>query len=153
MKQAFKYSIFTCTLAYFLIAIPIFIIFSTLFRGSYEPIVDAAGFLSFLTLMLSEFSWWGEFYYLAFLIPWLTSTCILALLISYFNKGLRSRTLLTGLSIFIYYFAMLLVFIIQGFISGWGDIAYNLIWIWLVGGFIFGYVAALVVEKVFKLQV
>jgi len=153
MKQIFKYSFATCTLAYFLIAIPIFILFATLFRGSYEPIVDTIGFFSFLTLMLSAFSWWGELYYLAFLVPWLTSTCILALLINHFNRGVRSRALLSGFSVFIYYFAMVLVFIIHGLIYGWGDMAYDLIWIWPVGSFLFAYVAALIVEKGFKLQV
>lgn len=153
MKQAFKYSVIACTLAYFLIAIPIFILFATLFRGSYEPIVDTIGFFSFLTLMLSAFSWWGELYYLAFLVPWLTSTWILALLMNRFNKGLGSRALLSGFSVFIYYFAMLLVFIIHGLIYGWGDMAYGLIWIWPVGGFLFAYLATLIVEKGFKLQV
>ncbi|MFC1967919.1 hypothetical protein ACFLVX_00815 [Chloroflexota bacterium] len=153
MKQAFKYSFIACAVAYFLIAIPIFILFAALFRGSYEPIIDTVGFLSFLTLMLSSFSWWGEFYYLAFLVPWLTSTCILALLINHSNRASRSRALLTGLSVFIYYFAMLLVFMIQGFIFGWGDVAYDLIWIWPVCGFLFGCAAALIVQKGFKLQV
>jgi len=153
MKQAFKYSFITCTLAYFLIAVPIFILFTTIFGGSYEPIVDTVGFVSFLTLMLSTFSWWGELYYLAFLVPWLTSTCILTLLINRFNRGLRNRALLSGFSVFIYYFAMLLVFIIHGLIFGWGDMAYDLIWVWPVGGFLFAYVAALIVEKGFKLQV
>ena len=153
MKQIFKYSFATCTLAYLFIAIPIFILFATLFRGSYEPIVDTVGFVSFLTLMLSVFSWWGELYYLAFLVPWLTSTCILALLMNRFNRGLRSRALLSGLSVFIYYFAMLLVFIIHGLVFGWGDVAYSLIWIWPVVSFMFGYVAALIVEKGFKVEV
>lgn len=150
MKQAFKYSFITCTLAYILIAIPIFILFATLFRGAHEPIIDTAGFLSFLTLMLSEFAWWSELYYLAFLVPWLTSTCILALLINHFNGGIKSRALLSGFSVYFYYFAMLLVFIIQGLIFGWGDMAYDLIWIWPVSGFIFAYAAALVVNKGFK---
>ena len=153
MKQAFKYSFITCTLAYFLIAIPIFILYATIFKGSYEPIIDTVGFLSFQTLMLSTFSWWGESYYLAFLVPWMTSTCVLALLINGFNRGSRGRALLSGFSVFVYYFAMLLVFIIHGIIFGWGDVAYGLIWIWPVSGFIFAYAAALVVEKGFKLQV
>ena len=129
MKKAFKYSFITCTLAYILIALPRLILFATLFRGLNEPIVDTVGFISSLTLMLSAFSWWGEFYYLAFLVPWLASTCILALLMNRFNRGLRSRALLSGFSVFIYYFAMLLVFIIRGLLFGWGDMAYELIWI------------------------
>ena len=153
MKQTFKYSFITCTLAYFLIALPIFILFATQFRGSYESVFDTIGFLSFLTLMLSEFSWWGELYYLAFLVPWLASTCILALLINRFSGGLQSRALLSGLSVFIYYLAMVLVFIIHGITSGWGDVAYGLFWIWLGGGFIFAYASALIVEKGFIIKV
>jgi len=103
--------------------------------------------------MLSAFSWWGESYYLAFLVPWMASTCVLALLINRFNRGLRGRALLSGFSVFIYYFAMLLVFIIHGLVFGWGDVAYSLIWIWPVVSFMFGYVAALIVEKGFKVEV
>ena len=153
MKQAFKYSFITCTLAYFLIAIPIFVLYATLFKGTYEPIIDTAGFLSFLTLMLSDFSWWGDSYYLAFLVPLMASTCVLALLINRFNRGSRERALLSGFSVFVYYFAILLVFIIHGIIFGWGDVAYGLIWIWPVIGFIFAYAAALVIDKGLKLQV
>ena len=153
IKQNFKYSFVTCTLAYFLIAIPIFILSATLFRGSYEPAIDIRAFMGFLTFMLSDFSWWGELYYLAFLVPWLTSICLLTLLMNRFNKGIRSRALLSGFSVFIYYFAMVLVFIVHGLIYGWGELAYDLIWIWPVGGFIFAYAAALMVEKGFKLRV
>ena len=152
MKKALKYGFIICTFAYLLVVITLLILFATLFRGSYEPIVDIQSLLSFLTLMLSEFSWWGDFYYLAFLVPWLTSCCVLTLLIYRINGAARTRALFTGFSVFIYYFAMWLVFLIHGFVYGWGDIGYDIIWLWPVCGFGFGYVAAIAVERVFKPQ-
>jgi len=71
MIKGFKYGFTTCTLAYLLIAISFLVLFATLFRGSQEPIVDIESTLSAFTLMLSEFSWWGDFYYLDILVPWL----------------------------------------------------------------------------------
>ena len=150
MKKSFKYAFLTCTLAYILFVIPLLIIFATLFRGSYEPMIDVRGFLSALTLMLSDFPWWGGFYYLAFLVPWLGSSCVLTLWIYSFNGGTRKRTLLGGFSIFVYYFAMWLVFIIHGLIYGWGDIAYHLFWLWPLFGFGFGYAAATIAERVHR---
>ena len=152
MKKSFKLGFTTCTVAYLLIVIPLLVLFATLFRGFYEPIVDIRGMLSFLTLMLSEFSWWGDFYYLAFLVPWLASSCMLTLLIYRFNGEARRRALFTGFGMFVYYFAMCLVFLIHGVIHGWGDIAYGLIWLWPLCGFGFGYVAASIVERVLKPQ-
>ena len=143
MKKSFKYGFTTCTLAYLLVAIPLLVLFATLFRGSY-------GMLSILTLMLSEFPWWGDFYYLAFLVPWLASSCVLALLIYRFNGGARRRVLFSGFSIFVYYFAMWLVIIIYGLIYGWGDIAYDLFWLWSLFGFGFGYAAATIVERIHR---
>ena len=153
MGKIFKCAFFTCTLAYFLAAILPAVFFATWGRGLSEPIINARGMLSALTLMLSDFPWWGDFYYLAFLIPWLASSCVLTLLIYRFNGGARRRALFTGFSIFVYYFAMWLVFIIHSLIYGWGDIAYDLIWLWPLFGFGFGYAAATIVERISKPQV
>jgi hypothetical protein len=153
MGKTVKYAFFTCTLAYILAAIPAVIFFATWGRSSSEPTIDVRGMLSALTLRLSEFVWWDGFYFLAFLVPWLASCCVLTLFIYRFNGGARRRELFSGLSIFIYYFAMLLVFAIHGLIYGWGDIAYNLIWLWPVCGFGFGYAAATIVERTLKPQV
>ncbi len=146
MKKSFKYGFTTCTLAYLLVVIPLLVLFATLFRGSYAPIVNVRGMLELLTLMLSEFV--GDFYYLAFLVPWLASSCVLTLLIYRFNGGARRRVLFSGFSIFVYYFAMWLVILIYGLIYGWGDIAYDLIWLWPLFGFGFGYAAATIVERI-----
>jgi len=153
MKRALKYGFTTCTFAYFFAVIALLVLFATLFRGSYDPIVDIESMLSFLTLMLSEFSWWGDFYYLAFLIPWLTSCFVLTLFIYRLNGGARTRALFTGFSIFIYYFAMWLVFLVHGLLYGWGDIGYDIIWLWPVCSFGFGYAAAIIVEKALKSQI
>lgn len=153
MKKSFKYPFFNCTVAYFLAAILPAVFSATWGRGLSEPIINARGMLSALTLMLSDFPWWGDFYYLAFLVPWLASSCMLTLLIYRFNGGARRRALFTGFSIFVYYFAMWLVFIIHSLIYGWGDIAYHLIWLWPLCGFGFGYAAATIVERISKPQV
>ncbi len=146
MKKSFKYGFTTCTLAYLLVVIPLLVLFSTLFRGSYAPIVNVRGMLELLTLMLSELL--GDFYYLAFLVPWLASSCVLTLLIYRFNGGARRRVLFSGFSIFVYYFAVWLFILIYSLIYGWGDIAYDLIWLWPLFGFGFGYAAATIVERI-----
>ena len=140
MKKSFKYGFTTCTLAYLLVAIPLLVLFATLFRGSYEPVVDIRGMLSILTLMLSEVL--GDFYYLAFLVPWLASSCVLTLLIYRFNGGARRRVLFSGFSIFVYYFAMWLAYR--------GDAGHFVIFLWPLFGFGFGYAAATIVERVHR---
>lgn len=150
MEKTFKYAFFTCALAYFLAAIPLVVFFATWGRSSSETIIAVKGVLIALTLMLSEYPWWGDFYYLAFLVPWLASSCVLILLIYGCNGGARRRALFTGCSMFIYYFAMWLVFLIHGLIYGWGDIAYDLIWLWPLWGFGFGYTAATIAERVHR---
>ena len=149
MGKLFKYAFFTCTLAYLIAAI-LLVIFFAIEGISVDYIVR--DLLTGLTLALSEFSWWGAFYYLSFLVPWLASSLVLVLLIYGFNGGARRRQLLGGLSICVYYIAMWLVFVIHGLIYGWGDIAYDLIWLWPLFGFGLGYLAATIVERVLKPQ-
>ena len=106
----------------------------------------------FLTLMLSDFQWWGYLYQISFLVPWLGSWGILLLLVHRFDGEARKRILLGGLSIFIYYFAMYMVFIIHGLIHGWGDIGYQILWLWPIIGFGLGFASAAIVEKIVKPQ-
>ena len=148
MKKALGYSFSSCTLAHLSSGILLLVFFATLLRGSYEPIVDIENMSSVLTLMLSEFSWWGDLYWLALPVPWLASCCLATVLIYCFRGGARRRALLVGFSIFAYYFAMWIVFVIHGLIYGWGDIAYDLIWLWLLCAFGFGYAAATIAERV-----
>ena len=150
MKIALKYGFTTCTFAYLLVVIALLVLFATVFRGSHETIVDIKSMLSFLTLMLSEFSWWGDYYYLAFLVPWLTSCFVLTLFLYRFDGGTRTRALFTGFSMFIYYFVTWLSFLIYGLLSEWGDIGYDIIWLWPVCSFGFGYLVSIIVERAFK---
>ena len=147
MKKSFKYGFITCTLAYLLYYAAILIVEIFYSRGlSAQPLIYLPSLVIAMTLCLSSSPW-------APLVPWLASSCVLALLINRFNGGARRRALLSGFSVFIYYFAMWLVFIIHGLIYGWGDIAYFLIWLWPLFGFGFGYAAATIVERILKPQV
>lgn len=143
MKKPIIYSMVTCTLAYILIAIPIFAFLATFGYG------DDRGFsiLVYLTL-ISSLRWWGDLYYLALPVPWLVSCCLLALLIFRFNGGSIRRKLFSGLSIFAYYFAVWILAIILFLIDGTG---YDYIVLWPIFGFGFGYAAALIVEETLKL--
>ncbi|MDP3880245.1 MAG: hypothetical protein Q8Q07_08105 [Dehalococcoidales bacterium] len=146
MRKRISYAFFTCTLAYVLAAIIIFIL--SVAQTGWERIDSDAGtfLISALTLALSEFSWWGDFYYLAILVPWLSSALMLILLV-YLFKGAGPRRVLGGLSIGAYYLAMFLVFIINGLIGGWEDITYPLLMLWPLAGFGLGYLATFILEK------
>jgi hypothetical protein len=147
-----SYSFFICTLAY-LIAAVILLLVSVAQTGWSRIDTDTGKILSSgLTLALSEFPWWGGFYYLAILVPWLGSSLLLVGMLYLFNKDATRRRLLGGLSLFAYFFSMFLAFIVNGLISGWGDIAYPLLCLWPVGGFGLGYLAVFLVEKVLPPQ-
>jgi hypothetical protein len=152
MARIFKYAFFTSTVAYFLAAFLLFVYFlaSTGWSRIDSDIVTA--FPSFLTLTLSEFRWWGDFYGMAVLVPWLGSALVLALLIFWFNGGAKRTRLFGGLSVGVYYLAMFLALIIEALISYWGDIAYPALAIWPAAGFILGYLAAFIVDKIMKPQ-
>ncbi len=49
-----------------------------------------------------------------------------------FNEGAKTRVLFAGFSMSIYYLAMWFVFLLHALIYGWRDIAYELIWLWLL---------------------
>lgn len=155
MKKSFKYGFTTCTLAYLMAAVLLFI-FSVAQTGWSRIDNDLVTVLpSGLTLALSEFKWWGDFYYLAILVPWLGSTLVLALLLHWFNGGARRRRLLGGLSVLAYYFALWLSIIIPLLVRyGWhirGDMGYAdylAFLLWPVCGFGLGYLSATIVERV-----
>jgi hypothetical protein len=106
--------------------------------------------LHFLTLGLSDFSWWDNFYYLALLVPLISSFLVLTMLLYRIGGGSGRRLMFSGLSIFLYYFAMWLAFMVHGLIVGWGDVDYALIWLWPILGFFVGVFASAIVEKVFR---
>ncbi len=152
LKKSFKYGFVTCTFAYLLALVLGLVFFATLFRGLSEPIVDIKGMLGFLTLGLSDLSWWNNFYYLALLVPWISSFLVLTMLLYRIGGGSGKRLIFSGLSIFTYYFAMWLVFMIHSIIVGRGDVGYALIWLWPVLGFCVGISASAIVEKLFGPQ-
>ena len=154
MTRNLKLAFLTSTLTYGIAAAILAIFFAASgFSGGYFGRDLVTG----LTLMLSEFQWWVEVYYLAFIIPWLGSTLVLALLLYWFNGGTRRRRLFGGLSIFIYYFAIWLSLIIEELIRYGGGIrgdtgllSYIMFLIWPVVGFGLGYLSAIIVERVLK---
>ncbi len=147
MAKIIRYSFLTSTLAYSMAAILLFI-FSIAQTGWSRIDSNTVNILlSGLTLGLSEFQWWGDVYYLTFLIPWLAASLVMVLLMLWLNKGAGQRRLLGGFSIFAYYLAMFLVFLINGLIRGWGDIGYLFLPVWMIAGFILGYLAVVIIEK------
>ena len=148
-----KYAFLTCTLTYAIGALLLFI-FSVAQTGWSRIDSDTGTCLaSGLTLALSEFQWWGDFWYLAVLVPWLGSSLLMVLLMTRFNYGAGRRWLLGGTSIFTYYLVMILVFIIHGLIEGWGDIGYGLFPLWLIIGFGLGYLSAVITDKMVEFRV
>jgi len=110
-----------------------------------------------LTLALSEYEWWGGFYTIAGLVPWLGSTLVLTLLLYWFDGGVNRRRLLGGLSISVYYFAVWLTLVIEELVRYGGGIQGDIGWlgylmflIWPAAGFILGYLSVVIVEKVLK---
>jgi len=159
MGKTVKYAFFTCTLAYLIAAVLLFI-FSVAQTGWSRIDNDIVTFLpSGLTLALSEFKWWGGFYYLAILVPWLGSTVLLVLLLHWFKGEARRRRLLGGLSVFAYYIVIWLSLVIEELVRYGGEIrgdigyiGYLMFLLWPVCGFGVGYLAAILVERILKPQ-
>jgi hypothetical protein len=152
MSKKLKYAFFTGTIAYAIAALLLFIFFAA--QTGWGRSVNDIGLslVSGLTLSLSEFGWWGDYYYLAFLVPWLGSTLVMALLLLWLKDRAVRRYLAGGLSVFIYYIAMFLAFTIHGLARGWGDVGYAFLPVWAVVGFGVGYASAAIVEKILKPQ-
>ena len=159
MGKTVKYAFFTCTLAYLIAAILLFI-FSVEQTGWSRIDNDIGTFLpSGLTLALSELKWWGDFYYLAILVPWLGSSLVLVLMIYLFRGEARRRRLLGGLSVFAYYIVIWLSLVIEELVRYGGEIrgdigyiGYLMFLLWPVCGFGVGYLAAILVERILKPQ-
>ena len=153
MGKIVKYALLTCTIAYFIAAVVVFLL--AVSQTGWSRIDHDTGtvMVSALTLALSEFGWWGNFYYLAVLVPWLGSSLLLILLLAWSRGRAKPAFLLGGLSVGVYYLAMFLAFIFAGLIGGWGDIAYPLLIIWPVVSFGLGYLSSLITGKIIKLHV
>ena len=153
MGKTIKYALLTCAVAYFLAAVIVFIL--TISQNGWGWLDRDSGrvMVSALTLALSEFGWWGDFYYLAVLVPWLGSSLLLVLLLAWSRGRVKPGLLLGGISVGVYYLAMFLAFITAGLVGGWGDIAYPLLIIWPVAGFGLGCLSAWIADKIVKLPV
>jgi hypothetical protein len=159
MWKTCRYALLTCTIAYVIIAIVLFL-FGFAQTGWSRVDSDVGVFLlGSVTLVLSEFPFWGSFSGLAILVPWLGSTLLLMVFINLFADTLKKRRVFAGTSIGIYYLVMMLVFIGGKIITNWGridvnpgDIAYALFLIWPLGGFGAGYLSALITDKILKKQ-
>jgi hypothetical protein len=153
MCKNLKYALLTCTVNYSIAAVLLFL-FGVSQTGFRRIDSDAGQFIvDGLTLALSEFQWWGDYWYLAVLVPWLGSLLILTLMMAWSNSVRGHRRLLAGISISAYYLVLFLVFIINGLISGWGDIAYPMLVLWPIIGFGLGYLSAIISDKIVKFRV
>jgi hypothetical protein len=157
MVKIFKYAFLTCFIAYLLAAAAMF--FLSLSQSGWSRVdVDNVRFMmNMVTVGLADYPWWGDFWYLAVLVPWLGSSLVLALLLMW--RGIdRRRLLWSGFSVALYYVVILLVFAIGKLIAFWGnievhpgDFAYVLLLIWPIGGFVVGYLSAMITDKIVKL--
>jgi hypothetical protein len=158
MKHSIKYVLLTCTIAYLIAVVMIFIL--GISQTGWMRIDSDTGryMVSMVTLVLSEFQGWGDFWYLAVLVPWLGSSLLLALLIKRNTARARRRHVFSGVSIGAYYIIMLLVFAAGKLATFWGqidlnpgDVYYILFLIWPLGGFLLGYLSAIITDKVLKI--
>ena len=146
IKDSFKYGFTTCAVAYLLAALPALFVSATFLRGLSEPLVDFREMFYILSFGLSDFSLWGNFYYLSIVVPWIVSSYILGLLVDRFDGGQGKKVLFSGIGMSIYYVIMLMIFIISGTIFGFGDVAYEHLWFWPFPGFIMGVTASILVS-------
>ena len=115
-------------------------------------------FINGLTLGLPGFKVFEDFYIATSLIPWLSSTLVLVLLLRFFHGGTPRRRLFAGLSICVFYFASWLALIIEKMVLYGGirgDIGYTgylVLLIWPIAGFGLGYLSAIIVEKLLKAE-
>ncbi|MFC1914202.1 hypothetical protein ACFLXF_02895 [Chloroflexota bacterium] len=81
------YSLFVSILAYIMAAVLLVIFFIQQMGWSSIDIGIFSFLLNGLTLGLSAFDWWGGFYTIAGLVPWLGSALVLVLLLRFFRGG------------------------------------------------------------------
>jgi hypothetical protein len=147
-KRRTTYSFLVISIAYLLAAavLTLFFIAQTGWGRIDNDILISL--ISGLTLGLSEFFWWGNVWYLAIIVPWLTSFLLLTFLLSRYNCKARRRSIFSGLAVSAYYLAMCVVLIGQAVFRSGGDTGYFILSIWVAGGIALGYVSAVVVEKI-----
>jgi len=157
MLKNIKYALLASFIAYLLALIAMF--FFSLSQSGWSRVDgDNAKFMmDMVTLGLSNYTWWGAVWYLAVLVPWLFSALVLALALKYFVRTAGRRATWGGLSLAIYYTLVLLVFAIGKLVAFWGDIdvnpgdlVYTVLIVWPIGGFIVGYFAATITDRIMK---
>jgi hypothetical protein len=160
MVKIVKYALLTCLIAYVLAALAAFIFSLSQSGWSHVDGNNVRFTVDMLTLGLTNYTGWGNFWYLAAPVPWLGSALVLTPLLKWRTRTAGRRAVWSGLSIVIYYVVVLLVLAIGKLIANWGnidvnpgDVAYVLLLIWPVGGYIVGYFAAMITDKVVKLPV
>ncbi len=159
MGKIIRYSLLTCFIAYLLGAIALFF-FQVSDLGWHGIDDEAAGFIAnILTLGFADYPGWGNLWYLSVLVPWLGSSLVLALFLTWRGTD-KQRWLWGGLSVAIYYIVRLLVFAIGKLIAFWGnidvhpgDLAYALLLIWPAGGFLLGCLASTISDTIIKFPV
>jgi hypothetical protein len=155
MRKRIIYALLTCFIAYLLAAVAMFIFSISQTDWSRIDSDTARLMMNMVTLGLADYPWWGDFWYLAVLVPWLGSSLVLALLLQRFAKTVGRRWFSGGLSVMLYYIIVLLVFAIGKLIAFWGnieahpgDFVYALLIIWPIGGFVLGYFSALIADRI-----
>ncbi|MFH1647152.1 MAG: hypothetical protein ABID71_05675 [Chloroflexota bacterium] len=160
MGKTIRYAFITATLAYLAAAVLLTVFY--LEQTGWSRIDNETGtfLISGLTLGLSELKWWGHFYPLAVLVPWLGSTLVLALLVRYLDGSVPRRRIFGGVSISVYYLANWLSLIIEELVKYGGTIqsdmgysGYLTLFIWPAAGFGLGYLAAMIAGKIVPGQV
>jgi hypothetical protein len=160
MGKIIRYSLLTCTLAYFIAAVLLFLFSAIQFGFNGIDRSTDRLLVSLLTLVLSEFQGWHDFWYLSVLVPWLGSSLLLTLLTKRYAGKTGRRRLWGGVSVGAYYVILLLVFAIGRLIASWGridinpgDLLYLILLLWPLGGFGLGYLSAIITDKIVKLPV
>jgi hypothetical protein len=157
MQNNIKYALLASFIAYLLALIAMF--FFSLSQSGWSHVNgDNAKFMmDMVTLGLSNYTFWGGVWYLAVLVPWLFSALVLALALKYFVRTAGRRATWGGLSVAIYYAIVLLVFAIGKLVAFWGnidiragDFVYAVLIVWPIGGFIVGYFAAAIADRILK---
>ena len=158
MIKNIKYALLASFIAYLLATVAMY--FFSLSQSGWSHVNgDNAKFMmDMVTLGLSNYTWWGAVWYLAVLVPWLFSAMVLALALKFFVRTAGRRATWSGLSVAIYYAVVLVVFALGKLVAFWGnidvrpgDLVYAVLIVWPIGGFIVGYFAATLTDKMMKL--
>ena len=158
MRKKIEYALLTCFIAYLIAAAATFLFSITQSGWSQIGGNNTTFMMSLTTLGLSDYPFWGDFWYLAVLVPWLGSSLALALLLIRPARTAGRRWQWSGLSVALYYIVILLILGIGKLIAFWGnievhpgDFIYALLIVWPIGGYVLGYISATITDKIIKL--